>query len=59
MITCTQISALVQKLKDSYAGYDLADRKKALEDINKIFIKLGMKIGADDLKVAADSDFRP
>ncbi len=54
-----EISALVQKLKDSYAGYGLADRKKALEDINKIFIKLGMKIGADDLKVAADSDFRP
>jgi len=54
-----EISALVQKLKDSYAGYDLAERKKALEDINKIFIKLGMKIGADDLKAAADGDFRP
>lgn len=54
-----EISDLVQKLKDSYAGFDLSERKKVLEDINKIFIKLGMKIGADDLKVAADGDFRP
>jgi uncharacterized protein (UPF0335 family) len=54
-----EISDLVQKLKDSYAGFDVGERKKALEDINKIFIKLGMKIGADDLKAAADGDFRP
>lgn len=54
-----EISALVQRLKDSYAGFDHAERKKALEDINKIFIKLGMKIGVDDLKAAADGDFRP
>lgn len=54
-----EISDLVQKLKDSYAGFDRAERRRALEDINKIMIKLGMKIAAADLEVAADGDFRP
>lgn len=54
-----EISDLVKKLKESYDGFDRAERRKALEDINKIMIKLGMKIAAGDLEAAADGDFRP